>query len=141
DTHRTAGAAMTIAAARSSPATHLQPAGIYVFEPRALEYVPATGFQDLKEGLIPRLYRAGERVAVHECARPSRRVVNLETYLAANYRVVEQFCAADQMSRRSSAGYLSATDSAYVADDALIVGHVIVGAGARIEGTATILGP
>jgi len=37
------------------------PAGVYVFERRALEHVASTGFQDIKENLIPRLHRAGER--------------------------------------------------------------------------------
>ena len=42
-----------------------RPGGVYVFERRALEPVPARGFQDIKENLIPRLYRAGEHVAAH----------------------------------------------------------------------------
>ena len=61
DEHRAAKAAMTVAAsAEPSGDGGLRPAGIYVIERRALEHVPETGFQDVKETLIPRLYRAGD---------------------------------------------------------------------------------
>ena len=43
----------------------LNPGGIYVFDRRALEHIPRDGFQDIKENLIPKLYRAGERVVTH----------------------------------------------------------------------------
>ena len=48
-----------------------QPTGIYVFSPRVLEEVPALGYQDIKEALIPRLYKSGELVATYAAASRS----------------------------------------------------------------------
>ena len=69
DDHRTAGAAVTIVVHHDRQARSgerpLNPGGIYVFDRRVLDYIPETGFQDIKENLIPKLYRAGERVVTH----------------------------------------------------------------------------
>ena len=79
ETHRASDAALTIAVHEdpgpdaSRPA--LCPAGMYVFDQRALGYISDHGFQDIKETLVPRLHRAGEQVALHRCGerQPPRR--------------------------------------------------------------------
>ena len=57
--HQASGAAATVVVhseSRGSGNPGLQvPAGIYIFERRALDAVPARGFFDIKEHLIPRL--------------------------------------------------------------------------------------
>src|SRR4051812_37853145 len=60
--HRASAAAVTIVVEdeprRNGNPELKVPTGIYVFERRALEMVPTTGFYDIKERLIPQLYRA-----------------------------------------------------------------------------------
>ncbi len=92
DFHRGAGAAVTVLVRReTAPAgagAGLGPAGVYVFDRRAFDQVPAQGFQDIKETLLTRLHALGERVATFETDSPGPRVLTTETYLAANESMI-----------------------------------------------------
>ncbi|MFQ5471813.1 MAG: NDP-sugar synthase, partial [Dehalococcoidia bacterium] len=88
ETHNRSHAAATIVVthveqddARSSPS--LTPAGITVFHGRALGYIPAHGYQDIKETLIPALYRAGERITTFQAEGAVPRVHDAGTCLSA----------------------------------------------------------
>jgi len=61
-----------------------RPGGIYVFERHVLERVPAAGFQDIKQGLLERLYAHGEKVAVHEVAGLSPHVLDFHSYASVS---------------------------------------------------------
>jgi NDP-sugar pyrophosphorylase family protein len=144
DDHRRSGATMTVVTSPGARAEdHLRPAGIYVLQRRALDFVLETGFQDIKETMIPKLHRAGEHVAIHELRDVCRRVANLETYLSANFWLTERVAAAGRPmgGRRAAHGDVSIHPTAQVADDTLIVGPVLVGARARIQSGATVVGP
>ncbi|AHG87679.1 transferase hexapeptide repeat containing protein [Gemmatirosa kalamazoonensis] len=102
--HRESGAAATTvveidrrrnAMRQSWPA---MPGGVYVFERHVLERVPATGFQDIKQGLLERLYAHGEHVAVHEVAGLSPRVLDLHSYAG-----VSSWLIASAVDRRAAA--------------------------------------
>src|SRR4051812_47934600 len=86
ESHHASGAAVTVAVhddrRSNGPAGHHVSTGIYIISRSALETVPTTGFCDLKETLIPRLYRAGARIAAHPVAEATARVMDTETYLA-----------------------------------------------------------
>ena len=141
DAHRLTGAAMTIVA-KADTRGLLRPAGIYVVERRTFAHIPPHGFLDLKETLVPRLHQAGELVAVHQPGEVGRRVSTLETYLLANYWVLD--CMArdvqlvDGHARRSM---LAAHPTARIADEATLIGDIAIGAGARVDAQATIVGP
>ena len=97
ETHRTCRAAVTVVAHHEpSPADNghpaLRPSGAYVFDRRVLDHIPDAGFQDIKEGLLPRLYRAGERVVTHLAHGASPRMVSAASYLALNHWMVERVC-------------------------------------------------
>ncbi len=120
----------------------LSPAGIYVLARRALEYVPATGFQDIKETLIPRLHRAGEAVIAFGLDQPLPRLLELRSYLAAQAWVLERL----HDGRLAFEGYegrdgACAHHSARVAAGARILGPVMIGPDSRIEDGAVIIGP
>lgn len=123
----------------------LHPTGTYVFEREVLDAIPATSFQDIKESLIPKMYREDRRVALFETAEVSPRVFNADSYLAANRWVVERMAAAtvwhDLSPGRTGAAQLIAHPSAWVDEGALIIGPVILGAGVRVHASATIVGP
>jgi NDP-sugar pyrophosphorylase family protein len=118
-----------------------EPCGIYVIEPRALDYVPARGFCDIKEGLIPRLHRAGERTLAHPVREASPRVLDGPTYLALNEWMVERLAAAPAPEGYAQRAGLLAHESATIAPDAVCVGPVLVGPGAEVMSGATLLGP
>ena len=142
-----AGAATVTVVVHSEPSRHgnpgLQvPSGIYVFDRSALDAIPAKGFFDIKENLIPARYRSGQRVIVHEAATASPRVLDASSYLAVNEWMVEQLVNSDEELDgyvRSGQGLIHR--EAVVADDVVLVGPHLVGPGARIMSSAVIVGP
>src|SRR5439155_21486014 len=115
------------------------PAGVFVFEARVLEHVPESGYQDIKEVLIPRLYRAGERVATYSAQGRCPRVSSPESYLAVNAWMLERMDSPPAGYRRSGEAYLHAT--AQVDETARLIGPVQVGPDARIGRGALVVGP
>jgi len=113
---------------RESGSDSLIPTGLYVFSRRAFDFVPATGYQDIKESLIPRLYAAGELVLTSESDEPCPQVLDAKTYLAVNHRLIAR-------TERTI------HPSARIHPSALLVGPVMVGAGAEIGERAVIVGP
>ena len=136
--HCDSGAAVTAVVHReSSPSAPPSPGGVYVFERRVLDHIPDTGFQDIKENLIPKLHRAGERVVTHEADGFCPHVLNAQTYMVVNQWMVQRL--ADK--GRDQGDESLVHPSAWVEEGALLVGPVQVGARARIQAGATIVGP
>jgi NDP-sugar pyrophosphorylase family protein len=118
------------------------PTGIYVFSRQALDYIPATGFYDIKENLIPQLHKAGKQVAACSTPAASPRVLDSSSYLAVNEWVVEHLI----MNASHPEGYVRSGSAlihsdAVVADDAVFVGPVLVGPGVHIHSRAVLVGP
>jgi mannose-1-phosphate guanylyltransferase len=135
--HYASGAAVTAVVHREgSPSAPPSPGGVYVIERRVLDHVPETGFQDIKENLIPKLHRAGERVVAHESDGFCPRVFDVQTYLAVNQWVLERLAHEDE-----GAGGVLLHPSAWVERGARLVGPVQLGARARVLAGATIVGP
>jgi len=140
--HRRTGAKVTIAVQRHvSPgsAPVLQPSGIYLFERDVLDLVPATSFQDIKESLIPKLYKAGVPVAVFELEESSPRVLNAETYLAVNQWMIARM--ASGLREKVGTSDALAHPSAWVDGSATLLGPVLLGPGVRVQEGALIVGP
>jgi len=110
------------------------PAGIYVFNRAAFEHVPQLGYQDIKEGLLHRLYQVGAAVRVHQAHEWCPRVIDSRSYLAAAQWAIRRLAA----DRRSA---VIADPTARIADDAVIVGPVMIGADAVISEGASVIGP
>lgn len=133
----------------------LTPTGVFVFERRAVTSVPARGFYDIKEHLIPRLRLAGEQVMMFESGRSAPRVLGASTYLAVNQWVVERLVSSRTVSDPRSPlrlawdtpiGYIRIGESlvhyeASVASDVIITGPVLIAAGARVMSGAVLVGP
>jgi NDP-sugar pyrophosphorylase family protein len=79
-----------------------RPAGLYVFDRRAFEFIPAQGFQDIKEALIPRLYEAAEVVQMHIVPGVSVRIHDEESYLRANEWQVQRAAARRPAAERTA---------------------------------------
>lgn len=140
--HRRTGAKVTIAVQRhvaAGSAPVLQPSGIYLFEREVLDLVPATSFQDIKESLIPKLYKAGVRVEVFELDESSPRVLNAETYLAANQWMITRM--ASGLREKVAASHALAHPSAWIDGSATLLGPVLLGPGVRVHEGALIVGP
>jgi len=146
--HRQSGAAATVvvdvdrrrnAITSERPRT---PGGIYVFDRRVFDAIPALGFQDIKESLIQRLYQAGERVVTHEVPGVSPRVMSYETYTAVNRWLVARMVERPELME----GYVPVGEglrhhSASVDPRARVVGPVLLGPGSRVMEGAVLVGP
>jgi NDP-sugar pyrophosphorylase family protein len=144
--HRRSGALATVVVHQEQPADAdgclTRPAGVYVFERRALEAVSVRGFQDIKENLIPRLYHAGEHVGAHVVTTGVARVLNMETYIAVNEWVVQGLLErSGALEDYVRAGEALVHRSAEVDPGARFAGPVLIGPGARIARGATVVGP
>jgi len=145
-THRAARALATVVVhqtARGDAGDCLSsPTGVFVFERRALELVAETGFQDIKENLIPLLHRAGEPVALHVVAAMVPRVVSTATYVEANrWAVGALLRAASVPSGFRRAGEALVHESAFVDAGARLVGPTLIGPHSRVLARATLIGP
>jgi NDP-sugar pyrophosphorylase family protein len=141
--HRRDGAAATVVAFRETglAVTGLRPAGVYVLDRRALDHVPPHGFQDIKEALLPRLHEAGERVATFETDGAGPRIVDAETYLAANERLVGRAVEGEAPVGFFRSGNALLHASARVLPGVRTVGPVIVGPETVLGDGAIIVGP
>jgi NDP-sugar pyrophosphorylase family protein len=145
--HRRSGAELTIVAHRrgTTPAgePQLQPAGIYVFEREVLDAVGATSFQDIKESLIPRLYKEGRRIELFAVDELSPKVLNADTYLAINYWMIARLGAGNRAPAATDgrSAEIVAHPSAWIDPSAMIIGPVILGPSVRVHAGATIVGP
>jgi mannose-1-phosphate guanylyltransferase len=146
--HAATAAALTVVVSGPSGANGgfedaLQPVGVYIFSPEAIEHIPATGYQDIKEMLIPRLYERGARVLPHVVAGGSApRVMEAASYMAVNEWALQR-AVFDQMpwdgyARRADAlVHRTATISPF----AQLIGTVLLGPGSAVDTEAIIAGP
>jgi NDP-sugar pyrophosphorylase family protein len=144
--HRASGAVATVvgyaAPSRDGQAGAQMASGIYVFNRDALDAVPLRGFHDLKENLLPQLYRSGKRVLAYAARGSNPRVMGASSYLATNEWMVDQLIAGGAPLE----GYVRSGESlihrdAVIAGDAVFVGPVLVAPGARVLANALIVGP
>jgi lipopolysaccharide/colanic/teichoic acid biosynthesis glycosyltransferase len=66
----------------------MRPAGLYLFEPEVLEYIPQNSYFDLKEQLFPMLYEKGGAAVTWELTGYSRTISSLDDYFFANLDVL-----------------------------------------------------
>ena len=146
--HRQSGALVTVAVdgpeglSDETSGIGPQPMGLYVFGPKATDFISATGYQDIKEGLLPRLYEAGEHVTVTSVDGSAPRVMGPESYLRINSWLVERVIDTD----RSFPGYSRLGESlihetARVSPTARLVGPVMIGPHTTLGHETVILGP
>jgi len=144
--HYLSGAAMTMVVypeprGAGESALHV-PAGLYVLTRRVVDAVAPLGFVDIKEHLIPKLVRAGERIATYAAAGAVPRVLNARTYLAASDVATQLMVARRALPPDYELrGTALVHRDARVDGDATLAGPVIVAAGASIAGNAVVIGP
>lgn len=144
--HRRANAAITVVvrqpARDETPGVPLQPVGVYVFSPDALAQIPAGGYQDIKEILIPRLHGRGDRVVVHPIFEPCPRVTGFDSYLAVSAWTLERLVVQPApLHGYEQCGEAFIHHSARVAPSALLMGPLLIGADAQVGENATVVGP
>src|SRR3569833_1509894 len=147
DAHRTSGAAATIVVEvdrrrRAIEGAELRlPGGIYVLNRSVLETVAKSGYQDIKEGLLERLYKTGNPVMTYELSGVSPRVLDYPTYASVN-----RWLTAKAVENQTYlANYVRVGDAlihptAEVDPTARLVGPVVVGPHASVGEVAMVGG-
>lgn len=139
--HVASGAVLTVVVGADATG-RLCPSGVYVFDRRAFDYIPTDGFQDIKERLIPRLYKEGEHVGTHVARSVAPRVVNTDTYLALDQWAIERAAQTPDVARGFHArGEAVVHDSASVDPSARLLGPMLLGPGVSVHSGATLVGP
>lgn len=125
------------------PAGDQQPgqrfAEVYVCSPTVLRSIPAVGFFDIKEQLIPQLVRSGQRVVSHALRGTHACLSSVAAYARIQFDAL-------QSDGPWRSGCMPCADGAWVARgsqisrSARIKGSVLIGPGCSI-GSATIIGP
>ena len=121
--------------------TRLGPVGIYVLERSVLAHIQKTGYQDVKEVLLPQLHAHGHQVRTYTLPEACPRLVDASSYLALNEMAVE--CLA--RSNRELAGYQRigqslVHESARIHSPREFVGPVLIGQGTTISAGVTVIG-
>ena len=128
------------AAAKSNLTVFLQPtengavvstAGVYMADAKAAKCVPSAGYCDIKEGLIPILWRKGLSSGALTLQHDSGSYRNIDQYLRAIGGYLKN--------AENHTGFVHA--QAKVSPSARISGPVSIQAGARIDAGSVILGP
>ena len=136
--HQTGSADMTIMFNPASENTKLfkNPAQIYVCEKTILEYIPAQGYYDIKESLMPVLIRNSRTV---HAAILTEDVGNFRTWKEYLQKALD--LTAKNNPKPLSHSQPAVSQSAEIAADCRIVGPVCICSEAVIKSGATIIGP
>ena len=150
--HVRSGAALTVVVSGDANASgvngdRLTPMGIYVFSRGVLEHISPNGYQDIKEALIPHLYRLGIPVVPYLAACPAPRVTNVDSYLGVNAWLLKTISGRSrELKRYRNQGYRTMGEglvhvSASVDSTARLIGPILIGKGTSVERGVTIVGP
>ncbi len=146
--HERADAALTVVVepatgSRGDRGAAFEPVGVYVFSAAALQTVPELGYQDIKECLIPSLYRAGQKiVTLRASADGPPRVADGVSYLAANMWATRRMAAEGScLAGHRRVGEAWIHNTADVHATARFVGPVWVGPRTVIGANVMVVGP
>lgn len=113
--------------------------GIYVFEPRALEYVPENTFFDFAKDVFPRFLENGERFVGYQGNFYWSDIGTLEAYRQAQYDVLSDRVQV-KVPGEKRAESLWVGEDAQIHPSASLQGYVVVGRDAVIGRDVTLAG-
>ena len=121
-----------------------EPTGIYVCEPTVLKYIPAEGYYDIKESLIPAILQAGKNIYAARLSAPAGNFRNYSEYLSAIFYRLENTRKADfnlPVFKQDSLQTLWTNSNSQIDTSAKIYGPVVIMEGARVSDSAIVFGP
>jgi NDP-sugar pyrophosphorylase family protein len=119
-----------------------RPGGIYVFDRSVLDLVAVRGYQDIKEGLLERLYRADLPVNVFGLKGVTPRVSDFTSFIATSrWLTTNVAAAAKYYPEFVPLGEGLCHPTAQISATARFIGPVLIGQGAVIGENAVVVGP
>ncbi len=150
--HRRSEAALTVVVSKAprdngGAEGGLWPMGIYVLSRSALTEISPHGYQDIKEALIPHLYKRQLSVMpfLTTCVTP--RVTSVDSYLAVNGWMLRTLGhRQEEWHRYCGEGYRTngqagAHSTAAIDSTARLIGPILIGEGATVGAGVTVVGP
>jgi len=119
-------------------------AGIYVCEPTILKYIPAGGYYDIKESLIPAMLQAGRNIYAARLSAPVGGFRNYSEYLCAISYYLEGTCSKAfnlPVFKQDGLQTLWMSPDSQIDASAQIYGPVVIMEGACVSNGAIIFGP
>ena len=113
--------------------------GIYVLEPRALDYIPESTFFDFARDVFPKFLENGERFAGYQGDFYWSDIGTLEAYRQAQYDVLSGRVRVRIPGEKRAEG-LWVGEDAHIHPSATIEGHVLVGRDAVVGRDVTLSG-
>ncbi|MBI3752907.1 MAG: sugar transferase [Deltaproteobacteria bacterium] len=115
-------------------------AGIYIFDPIALQFINESGYFDIKEQLIPALNSASLAVRIHEIEGYCRTVNSIEDYYEIHRTHLSGgFSMNGDMTEVAEGVWVGYNTS--ISPQAYVVGPAIIGNNCRIAANTQIIGP
>jgi lipopolysaccharide/colanic/teichoic acid biosynthesis glycosyltransferase/NDP-sugar pyrophosphorylase family protein len=112
----------------------LRPAGLYLFQREVLDYIPESGYFDLKEQLFGPLYQAGMRTVFWEIPGFCRTITSVGDYFNANLEVLQGQVPLPVKSKDNPG-------APAISPTARVFAPTVVGGGAQVGDETLILGP
>lgn len=119
-------------------------AEIFLCGPQVLNHIPAGGYSDIKEGIIPTILRAGGTVRPLVLSRPAGNFHDRKGYLRAVDILFERGrfeSSGYRLREQSDGGPIYQGGGASVHSHARICGPVLIGERARVLDGAVVIGP
>lgn len=147
EAHRESGAAMTLGVDRPNGSGRQDGGmpssiGVYVLAARALQAIQPTGYQDIKESLIPQLHTRGEHIATYVADGYCPRVTDPASYLDATAWVLERISHdTTLLPQYRKVGRARIHATARVSETSRLIGPVLIGPGSEIGTDVIVIGP
>jgi len=121
-----------------------QPADIYICNPGVIGYIPKDGYFDIKEGLIPKMLRAGKTIHAAVLRNHAGNFRDREGYLSVIADYLENFPEQTMPLKHYNQCDLQnvwTTASTKIEPAARIIGPTVLMDGAHVSKSAVVIGP
>lgn len=122
----------------------LLPTGFYIFNSSVLETIPAKGYMDIKEQLIPEMAHKGFRIYAHELTNPVKKIDSLSNYFQLNRDVLSNGFMSRNRNGYSKSEIMEGVwvgKNVRISPNAYLLGPVVIGSNCTVEDYAQIIGP
>lgn len=116
-----------------------RPLGVYLLKRAALDLAPSKGFEDIKEGLLPRLHEKQLRTQRYFVGKAAPRLHDVPSYLQLNRWALRELITVEGGPVAATGAVVAPT--ARLAPDARISGHCLIGDHSEIGAGAVLVGP
>jgi len=120
-----------------------QASGIYICDSSIIKHIPKDGYYDIKEGLIPVILRAGQKIHAATLPKHAGNFRNRQQYLFAlnNYLTDSEFCPNLKLRKNADSENIWMAADSTVDRGARVFGPVVIMSGVCISNGAVIIGP